>query len=39
MSTNISDAARKLDIPRTTANDMVRRIRQRFENDGLQEYL
>ena len=36
---SISEIAREVGIPRTTVNDSVRRLRQRFEHAGLREYL
>jgi len=36
---SISEIAREVGIPRTTVNDTVRRLRQRFEHAGLREYL
>ncbi len=35
----VSEIARNLGIPRTTLHESVRRLRQRFENTGLKEYL
>jgi RNA polymerase sigma-70 factor, ECF subfamily len=36
---SVSDAARELGIPRTTLNDRVRALRERFEKAGLRDYL
>lgn len=36
---SISAIARESDTPRTTLNDKVRRLRQRFEQAGLRDYL
>lgn len=35
----MQQAADEMGVPRTTLNDWMRRIRQRFENSGLQDYL
>jgi len=35
----VSEIARDKGIPRTTLNESVRRLRRRFENTGLKEYL
>lgn len=35
----MSDAANEMGVPRTTLNDWTRRIRRRFEQAGLKEYL
>ena len=37
--TSISQAARELGVPRTTLNDAVRRLRQRFEDAALRDWL
>lgn len=36
---SVSEIARAMGIPRTTLHDSVRRLRQRFENTGLKDYL
>jgi RNA polymerase sigma-70 factor (ECF subfamily) len=36
---SISAIAREVGVPRTTLNDTVRRLRQRFEQAGLRDYL
>lgn len=36
---SISAIAREIGVPRTTLNDAVRRLRQRFEQAGLRDYL
>ncbi|MEO2026662.1 MAG: sigma-70 family RNA polymerase sigma factor [Fuerstiella sp.] len=36
---SISAIAREIGVPRTTLNDAVRRLRQRFEQTGLRDYL
>ncbi len=36
---NVAEIARDMGIPRTTLHESVRRLRQRFENTGLKEYL
>ncbi len=36
---NVSEIARDLGVPRTTVHHSVRRLRQRFENTGLKDYL
>ena len=36
---SISAIAREIGVPRTTLNDAVRRLRQRFEQSGLRDYL
>jgi transposase-like protein len=38
-SHSIAEIARDLGVPRTTLNDTVRRLRQRFEQAGLRAYL
>jgi RNA polymerase sigma factor (sigma-70 family) len=38
-SESVSDIARDMGIPRTTLNEIVRRLRRRFENGGLKDYL
>ncbi|MCX7428988.1 MAG: hypothetical protein NTW96_25600 [Planctomycetia bacterium] len=38
-SQTISKIARDIGVPRTTLNESVRRLRQRFENGGLKDYL
>lgn len=35
----MQQVADEMGVPRTTLNDWMRRIRQRFENSGLQDYL
>jgi RNA polymerase sigma factor (sigma-70 family) len=35
----ISQIARAMNVPRTTVSDRVRRLRKRFDADGLREYL
>ena len=35
----VQQVADEMGVPRTTLNDWMRRIRQRFENSGLQDYL
>ena len=35
----MSELAREMGVPRTTLNDWMRRIRQRFENAGMRDYL
>jgi len=36
---SVAEIARAMDIPRTTLHDSVHRLRQRFENTGLKDYL
>ena len=36
---NVSEIARDMGIPRTTLHESVRRLRRRFENAGLKDYL
>ena len=36
---SISAIAREIGVPRTTLNDTVRRLRQRFEAAGLRDYV
>lgn len=38
-SRTMQEAADEMGVPRTTLNDWVRRIRRRFENAGMQDYL
>lgn len=38
-SQSVSEIARERGVPRTTLNDQVRLLRQRFENSGLKDYL
>ncbi len=38
-SESVSDIARDMGVPRTTLNEIVRRLRRRFENGGLKDYM
>ena len=38
-SRTMQQVADEMGVPRTTLNDWMRRIRQRFENAGMQDYL
>ncbi len=38
-SRSVAQAARDLDVPRTTLNDWLRKLRSRFEERGLRQYL
>lgn len=38
-SRTMVEVAEAMDVPRTTLNDWMRRVRQRFENKGMQDYL
>ena len=35
----MSEVANEMGVPRTTLNDRIRRIRQRFENAAMRDYL
>lgn len=39
MRNTVSELARELDVPRSTAVDRIRRLRSRFEQEGLKDFL